>query len=276
MGGNAVKDITRIDQENVEATMDDIYKRLLPKLGLTKADTRLLGSTGKKKPGGSSGDIDLAIDLTKLAEKFGTTDVKKIMSEVAKVAGKLSPSVNNMSGLGIVSLAYPIANTNGEQPDSFVQLDLMGADNLEWAEWIYYSPSEYESEKKGLYRNSLLSSISHDAGRTGDDVEWNRKLLHFGTGLHDVTFSKQGKKGLLKKGKEISRKFLSKDPQQVIDVLLGPKFKAGDIKSFEDIWAAVTSKDFIHKKYLKQIVQRSAEDIEKKGYPIPEEYKKYL
>ena len=275
MGGNAVKDITRIDQENVESTMDDIYKRLLPKLGLTKADTRLLGSTGKKKPGGSSGDIDLAIDLTKLAEKFGTTDVKKIMDEVAKVSSTVSPSVNNMRGLDIVSLAFPIVNTDGKQPDSFVQLDLMGADNLEWAEWMYYSPAEIESEWKGLYRNSLLSAVSHHAGRTGDDVEWSRKLLHFGTGLHNVSFSKQGKKGMLKKGKEVSRQFLSKEPQQVIDQLLGPKFKAGDINTFEDIWAAVNSNKFLWKKNLKKIVQKSIKDIENKGYPVPKVMEKF-
>ena len=51
----------RINQENVEATLQDIYKRLLPRLGLTKDDVQSVGSTGKKLPGGTSGDIDLAM-----------------------------------------------------------------------------------------------------------------------------------------------------------------------------------------------------------------------
>lgn len=66
-GGHAKSDIPeelkdRINQENVEATMDDIYTRLLPELGLTKDDVKPVGSTGKKLPGGTSGDIDLAMD----------------------------------------------------------------------------------------------------------------------------------------------------------------------------------------------------------------------
>lgn len=66
-GGHTKSDIpeelkARINQENVEATLDDIYKRLLPELGLSREDVEPVGSTGKKLPGGTSGDIDLAMD----------------------------------------------------------------------------------------------------------------------------------------------------------------------------------------------------------------------
>ena len=260
---------------NVGPTMDKIYKELLPALGLAKADTALLGSTGKKNPGGQSGDIDLAIDGSAIIKAGKVSDPKQLSSFIAGVSGKHSDSVNELKGIGIVSLAYPIVNKDGKQEGERVQLDLMMSDNLDWSKWIYYSPAEWESEYKGLYRNSMLSAISHYAGREGDDVNWNRKLLHFSSGLHDVTFSRQGKRGLLKNGKEVSRKFIGKDPQTVITKLLGDKFKAADVLTWKDIFDAVMSKDFAWKDFRKEIFGLVIKDIEGKGYPIPKELNKY-
>ncbi len=268
-GGNAVSNVVKINQENVGATMDFIYKKILPKLGLTKKDTALLGSTGKKNPGGQSGDIDLAISGSKIIESGKVKDPKQLSAYITKVVSSVSDSVNEMKGIGIVSLALPIINKDGKQDGERVQLDLMLSDNLEWSKWIYYSPAEWESQYKGLYRNSALSAISHHAGRAGDDTEWSRKLLHFSSGIHDVSFSRKCKRGLLKNGKEVSRKFLAKDPQGVIDVLLGPKFKAKDILSWEDIWKAINSSNFLWKKYLPQIKKLIVKSIESKGYPLP-------
>lgn len=269
-GGNAVSNVTKINQENVAPTMDFIYKKILPKLGLTKEDTALLGSTGKKNKGGQSGDIDLAISGSKIIESGKVKDPKHLSAYIAKVAETFSDSVNELKGIGIVSLALLIVNKDGKQDGERVQLDLMLSPNLSWSSWIYYSPAEWESQYKGAVRNSFLSAISHVAGREGDDVNWSRKLLHFSTGLHDVTFSRKGKKNnILKNGKEVSRKFLSQDPQGVIDVLLGPKFKAKNILSFEDIWKAINSKDFLWKDHLLEIKKRVIDDIDKKGYPLP-------
>jgi hypothetical protein len=69
----------RIDQENVEETLNDIYKRLLPRLGLTKNDVQSVGSTGKKLPGGTSGDIDLAMPQDKVMKGTGTETPEEFM-----------------------------------------------------------------------------------------------------------------------------------------------------------------------------------------------------
>ncbi len=273
-GGNAVKNVTHINQENVAATMSDIYNRLLPLLGLTTDDIRLLGSTGKKKPGGHSGDIDMAVFIESLGKKFNTSDPKEIFKGVLNAASKVSDSVKDLSSIGIVSLAYPIINTDGLQEGDRVQVDLMLSDNLSWSEWIFYSPAEWESNFKGLYRNSALSAISHFAGRSGNDIEWKRKLLHFASGLHDVSFSKKGKKDkILKNGKEVSRKFIAKDPQSVIDILLGPTFKAKDILTWNDVWLAISSPKFLWKAHKNNIISLIKKDIEHKGYPLPPEIK---
>ena len=60
-GGNAVEGVSRINQENVAKTLKSFYSKVLPVLRITKNDTAVLGSTGKKLPGGSSGDIDIAV-----------------------------------------------------------------------------------------------------------------------------------------------------------------------------------------------------------------------
>jgi len=68
-GGNVVTNVTRINQENVEATLKEIYKKAVPALGISKKNTGLLGSTGKKNLGSSSGDIDLSVDLSPVVKK---------------------------------------------------------------------------------------------------------------------------------------------------------------------------------------------------------------
>jgi len=271
-GGNAIAGVSRINQENVAATMADIYKRLLPAIGVNKKDTALLGSTGKKNPHSSSGDIDLAVSIASILEKHkslkSTSDVLDYVYSKAKTVVK---DVRILKGIGIVTMGFPVANIDGKQENQFVQCDLMLTSNLKWSEFIYFSPYEKDSIYKGAVRNSFFSAISHYAGREGDDVEWSRSLLHFETGLHKVTFSRKGKKSLLKNGKETVREFITKDPQGLIDHLIGPKFSFKDIMSFEDIWKAINSKDFLWSEFLPEIKKRVVADLLRKGIPIPPE-----
>lgn len=65
-GGNMFDDVSRINQENVAATLKYIYETILPAIGIDRKWAQPLGSTGKRLPGGSSGDIDLGIDATKV------------------------------------------------------------------------------------------------------------------------------------------------------------------------------------------------------------------
>ncbi len=65
-GGNAVKGVDRINQENVKDTLKSISKGIIKVLKNSDKDTGLLGSTGKKLPGGSAGDIDMAIDANQV------------------------------------------------------------------------------------------------------------------------------------------------------------------------------------------------------------------
>jgi len=64
--------VSRINQENVAATLKYIYDTLLPALGIDRKWVQPLGSTGKKLPGGTSGDIDLAMPQEKVMAGTGT------------------------------------------------------------------------------------------------------------------------------------------------------------------------------------------------------------
>ena len=271
-GGNAIQGVIPIHQENVEATMNDAYKKILPALGITQTDTALLGSTGKKNPHSSSGDIDMAISISAIMNSNkqlkSNDDLINFVFNQMKTVVK---DVKMLKGIGIVTMGYPIANTDGEQPDETVQFDLMLTDNVEFASWMYYSPHQKDSPYKGLYRNSMLSAISHYADRKGDNEEWSRYLLHFNNGLGRVKETRKGKRGLLKNSKIIERETPVKDADKVVEILLGDKFKSKDILKWEDIFKAFMSNDFQWKAHRKEIAKLVVKDLTKKNYPVPEE-----
>jgi len=274
-GGNAIDGVSRINQENVAATMADAYNRLLPALGIKKEATALLGSTGKKNPHSSSGDVDLAVSIHALMRSHkNLKTMNDIIDFVAAKAQTVVKSVRILRGIGIVTMGYPIINTDGKQEDEIVQFDLMLTDNVEFASWMYFSPHEKDSPWKGLYRNSMLSAISHHANRQGDDEEWSRYLLHFNKGLTRVKESRKGKRGLLKNPKVVERKIPIKNADEIVAILLGPDFFAKDILTYEDVFHAFMSNKFLWKKSRKEIAKRAVQDIHNKNYPVPEDLAK--
>lgn len=74
-GGNMFPDCVPINQDNVAATLDDIIDRFIEnQLKLDSNDVSVLGSTGKKLSGGTSGDVDIAIDYSKLQKIWDLPD----------------------------------------------------------------------------------------------------------------------------------------------------------------------------------------------------------
>ncbi|HPM74257.1 MAG TPA: hypothetical protein PLA71_00880 [Saccharofermentans sp.] len=284
-GGNAVQ-ASRINQENVQATLDDIYKRLLPTLGLTKDNVAVLGSTGKKKPGGSSGDIDLAIDMTKMVDKNKPT-VKDIIDFIGDKSRKFTDQITPSYGFSIISIAWPIANIDGKQENQSVQLDLMLTDNLEFSTFAYYAPAEWESQWKGLYRNLLLISIikqskmeviekAFNAEGIEVPVEWKRFMFDMNAGLSKATQSIKGKKGISATVKTLNKETLTKDPQKILDYVFGPnKYKPSDVLTFDSLYSIVMDKDFIYADKRDKIMSDVVRGLISQGVPIPEGLEKY-
>jgi len=276
-GGNAFAGkSSRINQDNVAATLETIYSDLLPKLGLSKKDTALLGSTGKKKSGESSGDIDIAIDTKILLFKNKSL---KTLDDLAKFVNK---EVNKFAlarilpGNGIVSALWKIENIDGNQPDDRVQLDLMLSDDLSFASFMFHSPSSWESQWKGYYRNIMMSSISFFAQKEvkeivdGEEAVWEKILLNYTNGMFKTVLSRKGKKGLLKNPKTLSRTFMTKSPDEIVNVLFGDSFHANDIMTWEDTLAAINSPKFRFKKIKSKIIDKFKENLTKSKIPYPD------
>lgn len=276
--GNAIKGLSRINQENVDATLQDVYKKLLPVLKIKKGDTTLLGSTGKKLPGGSSGDVDLGIGLSAIMKAYNTTSFGDLADViVAKLEAK-GLTVKDSRGLGIITVDWPIANVDGNQEDQFVQLDMMFVDNLKYSSWAFYSPHEKDSKYKGVYRmkamamilrhvdNKILEKLVED----GKDipVKWQSHIIDLSRGVFKVVKDKTGKRGLLKKAKTIDKKFISNDPLDIVHIMLGPDFTLADADSFETLWKAINSPKFIHKKNVSAIKSDIKQAMVEAGLPL--------
>lgn len=281
-GGNAVPGVSRINQENVEKTLNSVYSKLLPLLGLNTSDTALLGSTGKKLPGGSSGDMDLAISKHKLMHDHDLDEKQLIPFIVSKVK-KLGIDFKPMPGLGIVSVAWPIENIDGKQDGKTVQLDLMLSDNVNMTKWGMYSAHEKEQPYKGAVRNLILYWIANVVDykalkREADkDTEFEKDVLDVQRGLFRLKQSYYDKNGKLSsKKKTIFRKLISDDPDAIVKILLGNNYKSSDILTVSDAWDALMSPDFPYKDYRKTIVKNIVNDLQKHGFDYPDYIDKYI
>jgi hypothetical protein len=247
-GGNMFKnDLTtsRINQENVEATLKTVYDKVLPLLNVKQEDTAVLGSTGKKNAGGSSGDIDLAIDIT----KNKINDVKEFVKHAQAVANELDVEAEIMIALNLCSYRWPIVNVDGKQPNEFVQLDLMPTNDIELMKWGMYSPHEKDYEYKGTVRNEFLNALASyvdlDIEETYIDPEtkkekplvWTKYTYIPQSGLFRNTLSKKPsspKKLFNKTSKKIKSQLITTDPAEIVKIIFGRKIKPENILTADD------------------------------------------
>ena len=175
-GGHAKTDCpeelkARINQENVEATLQDIYRRLLPRLGLTKDDVASVGSTGKKLPGGTSGDIDLAMPQEKVMAGTGCETPEEFIDYCQELFDELDIYDATAKGYGwkSVSCFWPIANEDGKQDGKYVQLDFVITTNMRFVKWGMHGSQEVpvpDGEKpedvnpKSGVRNAIFEAIA--------------------------------------------------------------------------------------------------------------------
>jgi len=286
-GGNSVKNVTRINQENVAQTLKDIDKVLAKKLKLGKESMMPIGSTGKKAPGESSGDIDIALDLNVLVKKHKLKSIDDIYATMNKILSPLFPEVHINKGLAVMAVAFPIANVDGKQKGENVQLDLMFVEDMDFAKFAYWSPLHYESKYKSAYRNILMNAIAAFVDEKvlergdfeGEDVpvKWSKYVFDIRTGFKKIIKSRIGKKGILKNSKTIDVELMAKgkDPDFIAKTLLGKDFDKSSAMSFETVYSAVMSGKFLHKKSRKKILTKAAKDLINVGFIPPKEIQKY-
>jgi hypothetical protein len=200
MGGNIFKGKTdRIKAEDIPKTLDNYYNELSKIFPKKKSIFKLfkpVGSVGKKP---TSGDIDLAIDMSLLVDKnfsdksiaeWGIDPEKvKTTFEGMKKRAKTSSDAQVMTRAFLQELVYfintktpniycdekkvtpgnifslyPQYSADGKKLDIGVQIDWMIGD-IDWLEFSYYS-EEYKGTVKGLHRTQLMLSLFSNAGYT--------------------------------------------------------------------------------------------------------------
>ena len=277
--GGAATGGSPIPAEHGMPMYNDVVSKLMSLVKIDKSDARPLGSTGKKAKGQLSGDIDIALNGTKIASEFGLKFDEVSDFLYNKVKGTFKNAVQ-MKGLGITSFLFPIPES-----DEFGQVDLMLTDNMDLSTFMFHSPNfiKNESKYKGLYRNALLFSITKymdvnmkpEHFENGDVKKFQKYTLSQKKGLITQIKSYEGKLGKqLKNCKPIKGcdVVVTNAPSDIVKYIFGDEYTIDDMKSFESIYKIVKSSKFKHKKHFSKIMSTFKDTIIKgKKMPLPSE-----
>lgn len=288
-GGAAIKTSRSIREDEYPATLDSIKEILLPYLGIDENSNEYLviGSIGKKpNPEDVSGDLDLGFEWIKTAKMLGVSTKREVLDLLSKeLKEKLpadlgfEPEMNLMIGLNILSIGWPI---KGDPKFGVVQLDLIPLSDLEWASFAYYSPDykRGESKYKSAHRNWLFQSILSamkdviTKDETGEPLDIDTYLFDFSDGLFKTQKSFQGKKGRLKNPVKVDgtqRELVTSSPQEFLNFAMGPGFSPDEVKTFEDLLAAIKSPKFKNKQNRSEIGREFKRYLERTPLITPPE-----
>jgi len=283
--GNSIEDARPVSQKEVLETYKWIEKNIFPTLKLegTDIDVSPIGSFGKKADDVTSGDIDIAVSVDKLAGS-NEIPIEGILDWLDEKLKSLGYSTKVARGFFQVSFGAPI---NGDWKNGTVQVDLMLSTSLEWSNFIYHSPNfkEAESKYKGLYRNILLMSIISEHAKevskkteTGETEQYKQYVIRLEKGIYSVEKTFMGKKGLVKTPSLLrdQDKFITNTPDEVVKMAFGENVKPSDVMTFENIWNLFISPTFIHKDKFSKILERFVSGITSAKMPLPTEIESYI
>jgi len=163
----------------------------------------------------------------------------------------------------------------------FSLLDFMLTDDLNFAEFRFYSPAQWESKYKGVYRTVLLLIILKviskqilETTHEGEPLTWKRLFIDAQKGLVEITQTRKGKTSkLLKNIKTIDRRVITKDINQILEYMFGKGIKPKDVGSFEQIWHLIHQPNWQYRNKLNEIIKEYKQKLIDIGLPLPEEMK---
>jgi len=85
---------------------------------------------------------------------------------------------------------------------------------------------------------------------------------------------KTGKK--TKSTRYVEKDLVTDNPDDIVAFLYGPKYKARDIRTFDQALKAVKSSSFPYPNERKKIYKMTSDSLQKLGFPVPEELAKLL
>lgn len=261
-GGKAVGEVSRIPKAKIEPTIKAFKREVLDKLGVK--DFGPIGSVGKKE---TSGDIDLAVDVSK---DFDHKEFHERLSNLGYDVSSASPTT--------ISVRFPIYDEEGNKTDEWAQVDLMFG-KKDWLEFGYYAPGETESQYSGAHRNILLAAIIRYA-RELAGKEGRTWAIDFNRGLSRKTRGKKTTKTGKEKEVILAKTHVTDNPEKVVKLLnvaTGGDWKKEDLAApFERLWAK--TKEVFPPETLEKIKEYTQGGLErsKKEVPTMEQRLRYM
>lgn len=277
MGGKAVKGVDRIYKNEMLPTLQVLQEHLYQALGLTlqNKDYVICGSFLGKE---SCGDIDIAFDWTKV--KYPHNATKEEITKRLHDLYVTLPDYFYNKGFDIHSIPFPIFDENG-RTDRFVQVDIMGVDNLEMAAWGMFS--DPNSEFKSALRNSLLNNLANqlcennEVTSDGQVLTFTRLGFDHQRGLYRIRKTYKGKKEgfICKKSKTISKELICSVPSKITRMLFHENIEPEKLNDWKFIWDKISDPDFYLNHRLFAIVKGVVEEMEQKELDYPQVIKDY-
>lgn len=276
MGGKAIIGVRPLLHNELIPTFEYVKEQIIPLLLINKDDIVPLGSFLKKPINETSGDIDIALDITSyLNEGLKFEEIPTVINHILT-----EQNIENvlLKGFDQVSIKVPIC---GIIENGYAQVDLIPTNDLQWAKFMYHSPNiaENESKYKGAVRNALLMALVSEPSKhtskifEGKVEEYNSYAIRFPTGMWDIKRSFKGKTGIIKKGIILESKFITNSPQEIINVALGEGFKIDSANSFETLWEIIHRKNYVYKSCLNEIMTKFLYNLKSMQQEIPYEFK---
>ena len=112
--------------------------------------------------------------------------------------------------------------------------------------------------------------IVHD---DDEGKEFDYDVVRLPAGIWRTRKSFRGKRGPLKTGKIMREfdKFITTNPQEVVELAVGPGYTPESIDTFERLWHLINHGDFIHSHKIEDIMIKFKENCEGMGIPPPKE-----
>lgn len=277
MGGKAVKNVTRIYKNEMLPTLHVLQEHLYQALGLSNQneDYVICGSFLGKE---SCGDIDIAFDWTKV--KYPNDATKEEITKRLHDLYVTLPDYFYNKGFDIHSIPFPIFDENG-RTDRYVQVDIMGVDNLEMAAWGMYS--DPNSEFKSALRNSLINHLANqlcennEVTSDGQVLTFTRLGFDHQSGLYRIRKTYKGKKEgfICKNSKTISKELICSVPRKITRMLFHENIEPEKLNDWKFIWDKISDPDFYLNHRLFAIVKGVVEEMERKELDYPQVIKDY-
>ena len=277
MGGKAVKGVDRIYKNEMLPTLHVLQEHLYQALGISIQDVEyaVCGSFLGKE---SCGDIDIAFDWKMVKFPYNATkeDITKRLHDLYVTL----PDYFYNKGFDIHSIPFPIFNEHG-RTDRFVQVDIMGVDNLEMAKWGMYA--DPNSPFKSAVRNSLLNHLANQI-REDNEVTSDGQVLTFTRlgfdhqrGLFRIRKTYKGKKDgfICKNSKTLHKELICAHPKTIVRMLFHEDIEPEKLNDWKFIWDKISDPSFYLYDRLFAIVKGVVEEMERKELDYPQEIKDY-